>query len=157
MYATATSTETTLPGPTGQERRWSASLVAASLVVVMAVGSLSIWTVLPLTWLWLASNIIQTNMFSYLFALIACPVSMVQAARGLDALYFTYSRVRGQEAGPAAHTGWLKSISDERRSLRSLNLLEWLTIGSVFAAFVGWVVYYFVLSHPAIGDGRILW
>jgi len=126
---------------------------AAGLVIVMALGSLSLWTVLPIAWLWLASNLVQSNLFSYMFALIACPVSMVQAARGLYAIQSVYSRLRHVGPGPAEHTGWLKSISGDRRSLRGLTLLDWLMIASVVIALTTMIVYYFLLSHPLVVTG----
>jgi hypothetical protein len=118
----------------------------------MAAGSLSLWTVVPVGWLWLASNLVRSNLFSYLFALVACPVSMVQGAKGLYLLQERYDRVRAIER-PATPTGWLRSLSAERRSLRGLSALDWMMVLSVLAALVAWTLYYFVLSHPSVVTG----
>ncbi|HEX2015550.1 MAG TPA: hypothetical protein VGN69_02565 [Solirubrobacteraceae bacterium] len=123
------------------------------LVSAMALGSLGLWTVLPIGWLWLASNLVRSNLFSYMFALIACPISMVQAARGLYHLQRRYQHLR-QRAAPGPHpTGWLRSLSDERRSMKTITLLDWLMMLSVLVAIVTALIYYFLLSDPLVVTG----
>jgi hypothetical protein len=104
------------------------------LVVVMAAGSLAIWTLVPVAWLWLASNVMRSNLFSYLLALVACPASMVLFAEQLGRVQDAYSRRSGLGGRSRRPSGWLRSASDERRAPYGLTLLDALLIASAVVA-----------------------
>jgi hypothetical protein len=123
------------------------------LVVVMAVGSLAMWTLVPVAWLWVASNIMRSNLFSYLFALVACPASMVLFAGQLGRVQDAYSRRSGLGGRSRRASGWLRSASDERRSLRGLTLLDALLIASAMVALATLLAYIFFVSHPTVVTG----
>ena len=123
------------------------------LVAVMAAGSLAMWTLLPVAWLWLASRIMRSNLFSYLFALLACPASMVLFARQLGRVQDAYSRRSDLGGRSRRPSGWLRSASDERRALRGLTLLDALLIASAVVALSTLLAYILFLSHPTVITG----
>jgi hypothetical protein len=145
-----------------RERAWAVAsagqrlglrIRSAGLAASMAIGSLGLWTVLPVTWLWMASNIMQSNLFSYMFALIGCPISMVVGARWLYGLQRRYDALR-DASGRREHTGWLRSISDERRIFRrQLTLLDVMMCTSVLVAVAALALYYLVFSDPLVVTG----
>ncbi|HEV2813368.1 MAG TPA: hypothetical protein VGW10_08960 [Solirubrobacteraceae bacterium] len=115
---------------------------AALLLGILAVGSLAVWTAVPLGWLWLAGRIAGSNALSYLTALIVCPALMLAVVVGLARLERAYCRVAGRPQPGAARPGWRRSISDSRRGSPvaggPLNTLLAASAALAVAALVGW-------------------
>ena len=124
---------------------------APLLVIAMAAGSLALWTLVPVAWLWLASNVVHSNLFSYLFALVACPASMVLLARQLGRVQDVYSRRAGPGGRPAGdRAAGFDRRATRRRALRSFTLLDALLIASAVVAFATLLAYILFVSHPTI-------
>lgn len=125
----------------GPLRRPGSALAGAGLVLAMAVGSLALWTLLPLAWLWAASNVVESNLFVYLFALVACPVTIVLGASALYRVEAVYLRTTGRPAQTAARAAWLKSLRAERGRRRGLGLLDVFMIASAVFAVVSFLLF----------------
>jgi hypothetical protein len=102
-------------------------VVAGALVLLMAIGSLAMWTAIPIGWIWIASLLSSTGYVIYLIALLGAPPTIAFDAWILRRLNDAYVRLRGYE---------------ERRS----QLLDVLLVGSVILALAGFLFWYFGLA-----------
>lgn len=129
-------------------------LAAAALVAVMAAGSLAVWTAVPAAWLWLSAQVGGSNQFSFLVALVACPITMMLAVQGLARVHDAYLRVSGRPAALAPRSAWLRPISGERGAGKPRTILDVFMIVSGVLAFLAlgaWLALY--AGSPLTGLG----
>ena len=108
-----------------------ARLAAGGLVAVMALGSLAMWTAVPLGVLWGAAAIAQTAVAIYLIAIAGCPLAMILCGWGLYRINGLYLSL----------TGRLDAEPDGESDGRQVMLLEALVIGSAIIAAITLVVW----------------
>jgi hypothetical protein len=127
---------------------------AATLVVLMAAGSILMWIGVPLGLLWLASRLqdgSQPSMGPYLLILVGLPASMVVIGKVLATLDRAFSRVTGWDPNDRPlHTSWHESLSGERGSQRRRTVLDVVMIVSVVVAGSAFVVWFFLFAHPGM-------
>jgi hypothetical protein len=127
---------------------------AATLVGLMAAGSILMWIGVPLGLLWLASHLqdgSQPSMGPYLFILIGLPASMVIIGKVLATLDRAFSRVTGWDPNDRPlHAPWHESLSGERGSQRRRTVLDVVMIVSVVVAGSAFAVWFFLFAHPGM-------
>jgi hypothetical protein len=117
---------------------------------MMALGSLALWTLIPVLWLWLTRDL-QPAVTRYVVAVGGCAITMLAAAALLYRLQLLYDRMTNAGA-VTARPGWLRSVSDERRPRRRLTLLEAFLVGSALIALValiGWWAFLADSPNPS--------
>ena len=120
-----------------RSRRGGRHLAArAFLAIVMGLGSLLLWTVIPFGWLRLASSLSDRYTTVYLLALLGCPVAMLLWGWGLYRVNRVYLRLADPTRGARPR--------DEPR----LTLLEVLLIASAAIALILLMVWWLALAHP---------
>jgi hypothetical protein len=102
----------------------------------MAVGSLAVWTVIPAAWLWLSAQVGDSNQFSFLAALVACPITMALAVKGLSRVHDAYLRISGRPGALVARSAWLRPISGERGDRKPRTILDVFMIASGVLAVI---------------------
>lgn len=125
-------------------------IAAFILALLMAFGSLLMWIGIPATWLWVASQIGDgSSLFSYLFALLLCPISMVLFAGLLQRLQVLHARISGSmtSAGPA-RAAWLKSIRGEREEPQPGGLLDLFMVASAVLAVIAFLIWWIAFAGP---------
>ena len=126
-------------------------LLILVLVVLMAIGSLALWIAIPATWLWLTRDL-QPDTTRYLIVIAGCAITMLVGAGLLYRVEAVYARMTGTASHLLAHSGWLRSVSDERGPRRRLTLLEiFLVVSAVvaLAALVGWWAFLADSTSPS--------
>lgn len=126
-------------------------MLTAGLVVLMAIGSLALWIAIPAAWLWLTRDL-QPDTTRYLIVVAGCAVTMLAGAGFLYRVEAVYARMMGTAGHLPAHSGWLRSVSDERGPRRRLTLLEiFLVVSAVVAlvALVGWWAFLADSTDPS--------
>jgi hypothetical protein len=127
-------------------------MFAIVLVALMALGSLALWTALPIAWLWLTREV-EPEGARYLVVITGSAITMLIGAGFLYRLEAFYAQVIGAASGPIqARSAWLRSVSDERRPRGRLTLLEvFLVVSAVVAlvALVGWWAFLADSSNPS--------
>lgn len=122
----------------------------ALLALVIMSGSLVMWIGIPLFWIWLAGQLIDKYPSIYLFALAACPVSMILFGWLLyrvNGLYLEISPPPADVPG-AQRSAWLGSLSDNRRpKRRQATLLDVSMVVSVIIALTVLAVWFFAFAH----------
>ena len=133
----------------GPLRSTAAYLVAA----VMLFAALSLWTLIPLVWLWIGSQLAATqfpSMGPYAVVLIGVIVSILVVAWALGHLNEVYLRLTGSRTVEPIRLGWLKSLRDSDGSNRPPTLLEAVIVGSVVISFIALITWFFTLAGSPV-------
>jgi hypothetical protein len=126
---------------------------ALFLVAVMAVGSVSLWLVIPLAWIYAASHIVKTTqptLGPYLMILFGVPISMFVVGKLLYRLNGVYERLTGQDSEVRVQLPWMRSMRGERAVRRRTTVLEVVMIVSVSLALVVFAIWFFFFAHASL-------
>ncbi|MBN8869592.1 MAG: hypothetical protein J0H66_06890 [Solirubrobacterales bacterium] len=127
----------------------SRTLAAGVVAGIMLLAALSLWSVIPLVWLWIGSQFTDSQFPSlgpYLIVLFGAVASILLVAWILGRLNEVYIRLTGaRDVGPI-RMGWMKSLRDSEKTGDPPSLIEVVIIGSVVIAFVAFVAWFFVLA-----------
>jgi hypothetical protein len=120
----------------------------------MVAGSVAIWTLLPLSGLWLASRLSdssgQPTLAPLLVVAVGIPAVMAIATKALARLERAYARATGGTIPRVrAVPGWRRSIGDSS-SLPPASLLEKLMVANVLLAAGSLVVWLFVFAGSGL-------
>jgi hypothetical protein len=132
---------------------------AALVLLLMAVGSVLLWIAIPVGWVWIASQIVdssQPTFGPYLLILVAVPVSMYIAGKLLFRLDAVYARLTGRDDEVRLQMPWHKSMRGERETVHKPTVLEAVMIVSVSLALLSFAFWFFVFagsSLPGAGGG----
>ena len=135
------------PGVMGSRHR----LAAAGVAGVMLVLAFSLWTVIPLAWIWIGSHISSTQAPSagpYMLTFFGIVISIVTVAIALSWLNGVFARLMGttdvRRLYPRAE--WMRSLSDERRHVRTWTVMEAVIVVSLVSAVLAMVVWFFFVA-----------
>ena len=122
----------------------------AVLAVAIVLGSLVFWIGIPLFWVWVAGRLTPEYPSIYLFALAACPLTMIGwgwVLYRLNAIYLHLTPPPPDAPG-TQRSAWLGSLSAERKPRRrQATLLDVSMIISVIIALMAMAVWFFVFAH----------
>jgi uncharacterized membrane protein YbhN (UPF0104 family) len=127
--------------------------VAVLLVLLMALGSVFLWIVVPVGWLWIASHATNTSaptLGPYLLVLVAVPITMVIVGKLLFRTNRLYERVTGRDAEVRVQLPWQKSLRDSSDSSRPTTVLDVVMISSVGVALVALAIWFFLFAHASM-------
>jgi hypothetical protein len=151
-------TDSSAVDASGPARRTTLRSVAAkpaalALILLMALGSVFLWIVVPVGWLWIASHVTKTSaptLGPYLLVLVAVPLTMWIVGKLLFRTNRLYERVTGQEAEVKVQLPWHKSLRDSSASGRRTTLLDVVMISSVSIALLAFGIWFFVFAHATM-------
>src|SRR5918995_4069401 len=129
-----------MPIPRGRE------LVAAVLVLVMVVGSMTLWLAVPLAWLWAASkvnNSLDPSFGAYVAVAIGIPVTMLvlfTLLRRVDAAHRALTGT-ATETVPAPPP-WRRSMRDARDIRTPTSALDVILVATAVAAGIVLLVWF---------------
>jgi hypothetical protein len=127
------------------------------VLLLMAVGSILLWLAIPVGWVWIASQIVDSSQPSfgpYLLILFAVPISMYLAGKALFRLDHVYARLTGREEEVRLQMPWHKSMRGERESGHKPTVLEAVMIVSVSLALLSFGFWFFVFAGSSLpGSG----
>lgn len=131
------------------------------IVLVMVLLALAIWTVIPLGWLWIGSQIShsqgdspgQASFAPYLVVGAGIIVSVVIDAILLGRLARRHERLSGRRPTVHRQRAWLRSLSGDRsRQISAGPTVENVMVISVLLALVAWMGWFvFAAGSPLPG------
>lgn len=127
--------------------------VALGLIALMALGSIAMWLVVPVGWIYLASSLQRSStpsMGPYLLILFGIPASMVVIGKLLGMLNRYYGRVTGTEPHVRVVMPWHKSMRGERESTRPRSVLDVVMVLSVSLAMLCFAVWFFAFAGSSL-------
>ena len=114
------------------------------VVAAMAVGSIALWTGVPLAWMRIAAWLSSVGYVAYVIALGGGVVTMAAWGWGLARLNRAYLRLRGRQPDEV-HAGWRLGAR------RETTLLEVLVVASAVLALAAFLVWYFGFAGTPSG------
>jgi formate hydrogenlyase subunit 3/multisubunit Na+/H+ antiporter MnhD subunit len=117
-------------------------LAAGFLLLLLAIGSLTLWIGVPAGWLWLASKLTDSEATHFVAAIVGTPVAIVLFGWLLVWINRLYLRVRWASVPQPAD---YEDDEDEPRPMR--GPLEPLLAASLVIALVALVVWFFVFAE----------
>jgi MFS family permease len=126
---------------------------AALLVVVMAAGSIVMWLVSPIAWLWIASRMTdssQPSLGPYLLVLVGMALTAVIIGKGLGKVNRAHMRLTGRLSDRREARSWNKSMRGERQSASDRGVLEQVMAISVSCALVLFGIWFFAFAGSSL-------
>jgi hypothetical protein len=126
---------------------------AALLILLMAIGSVILWLGIPIGWLYLASQLVdssQPTLGPYILVIFGIPVTMFVFGKALFSLDRALERVTGRVSRTEFRAPWLKSMRGERETARTMTVLEGVMIVSVALALLLFAAWFFLLAGSSL-------
>jgi hypothetical protein len=140
-----------------KERTYEAGrgLAAALVFVAMLLAAFSLWTAIPLSWVYIASKLSQTQFPAggpYAVVVIGILLTFVVVAWLIGRLNNLYIRITGtNRIGPIRPT-WLKSMRDTAPIQSSVTVVEAVLMASVMLAALALTLWFFLLAGSPLPD-----
>jgi hypothetical protein len=130
--------------------------MAAGLVfVAMLLAAFSLWTAIPLSWLYIASKLSETQFPSggpYAVVAVGILISILFVAWLIGRLNDLYIRVTGTNRLAPMRPAWLKSMRDTGGLQSSTTVVEAVLMGSVMLAALALTIWFFLLAGSPLPD-----
>jgi hypothetical protein len=131
------------------------SLAASLIFVAMLIAALSLWTVLPLAWLYIGSKVSKTQFPAetpYAVVIVGLIVSIVFVAWLIARLNRLYVTVTGTNRLTPMRPAWMRSIRDSSAPAGTTTVVEAVLMGSVLLAGLALSGWFFLLAGSPIGN-----
>ena len=128
--------------------------VAAGLVfTAMLLAAFSLWTAIPLSWVYIGSKVSDTQFPSsgpYAVVIVGILISVVFVAWLIGRLNNLYVRITGSNRLEAPRPTWLRSMRDATPVRGSVTVVEAVLMSSVLLAGIALTFWFFFLSGSPI-------
>jgi hypothetical protein len=134
------------------ERRRGSGVAATIVVAAMLIAALSMWTAIPLTWIYIGSKLSKTQFPSggpYMIVLVGIIVSILIVAWLIGRLNNLYVRITGTNSAAPMRAAWLRSMRDAP-STHSWTIVEVVLVGSVLLAAVALTLWFLLLAGSSL-------
>ncbi len=124
-------------------------LLASVIFVVMLLAALSLWTAIPLSWIYIGSKISHTQFPSdgpYVVVAVGIILTVFVDAWLIGRLNRLYMQVTGTNRLTPMRTAWLKSMRDSTAPIGTTTVVEAVLIGSVVLALIAFTAWFFLLA-----------
>lgn len=124
---------------------------AAATVVffAMLLAAFSLWTLIPLGWVYIASKLAHSQFPSsgpYMIVIVGIIVTVLIDAWLIGRLNDLYVRVTGSNRLVQGRPNWLKSMRDAAPVRESVTVVEAVMMSSVMLAALALVTWFFLLA-----------
>ena len=133
--------------------RPGARAAALGLILAMVVGSLVLWIVIPVAWLYLASqltNSSQPSLGPYVLVIVGIPASMFGVGKALSRLNEAYGRVTGTTPTVRVQLPWHRSLRAEREGTHPRTVLDVVMVCSVGFALLVFAIWFFAFAGSSL-------
>jgi len=126
---------------------------AGVVFLAMLLAAFSLWTAIPLSWVYIASKLSHTQFPSggpYAVVAVGIVVSILFVAWLIGRLNGLYVRITGTNRLEPIRPAWLKSMRDTGSATASVTVVEAVLMGSVMLAALALTVWFFLLAGSPI-------
>ena len=128
-------------------------LAAGLVFFLMLLAALSLWTAIPLSWIYIASKLSHSQFPSqgpYFIVAAGIIVSVLVVSWLIGRLNRLYVQITGtNRLGPMRPT-WLKSMRDSSAAAGTTTVVEAVLMGSVLLALLVLTIWFFLLAGSPI-------
>lgn len=124
-------------------------LAAGLVFVAMLLAAFALWTAIPLSWIYIASKLSQTQFPAggpYAVVAVGILVSVLIVAWLIGRLNDLYVRITGTNRLAPIRPAWLKSMRDTGGLQSSVTVVEAVLMGSVMLAALSLTIWFFLLA-----------
>jgi hypothetical protein len=130
--------------------------VAAGFVfIAMLLAAFSLWTAIPLSWVWIGSKLSETQFPSggpYAVVAVGIFVSIMVVAWLIGRLNDLYIRITGTNRLNPIRPSWLKSMRDTAPAPSSVTVVEAVLMASVMLAGLALTLWFFFLAGSPLPE-----
>ncbi len=129
------------------------SLAASFVFLAMLLAAFSLWTAIPLSWIYIASKLSQTQFPSggpYAIVAVGIVASILFVAWLIGRLNALYVRITGTNRLEPIRPTWLKSMRDTGSVRTSVTVVEAVLMGSVLLAMLALTLWFFLWAGSPI-------
>jgi hypothetical protein len=128
-------------------------LAAGVVFLAMLLAAFSLWTAIPLSWVYIASKVSHTQFPSsgpYAVVAIGIIASVLFVAWLIGRLNSLYIRITGTNRLQPIRPTWLKSMRDTGSAPGSVTVVEAVLMSSVMLAAVALTIWFFIAAGSPI-------
>lgn len=128
-------------------------LAAGLVFVAMLLAAFALWTAVPLSWIYIASKLSQTQFPAggpYAVVAVGIVASVLVVAWLIGRLNDLYVRITGTNRLTPIRPAWLKSMRDTGGTASSVTVVEAVLMGSVMLAGLALTIWFFLLAGSPI-------
>jgi len=128
-------------------------MAAGLIFLAMLMAALSLWTAIPLGWIYIGSKVSHTQFPSggpYFVVAIGIILSVLAIAWLIGRLNRLYIQITGTNRLGPMRPAWLKSMRDTSPRIGSTTVVEAVLMGSVLLAAGVFVVWFFFVAGSPI-------
>lgn len=129
------------------------SFAAGLVFLAMLLAAFSLWTAIPLTWVYVASKVSQTQFPSggpYAVVAVGFVATVLIVAWLISRLNNLYIRLTGTNSVAAVRPAWLRSMRDTGSLPSSVTVVEAVLMGSVLLAALALTIWFFFAAGSPI-------
>ncbi len=129
------------------------SAAAGVVFLAMLLAAFSLWTAIPLTWVYIASKVSHTQFPSggpYAVVAVGIVASILIIAWLIGRLNRLYVRITGTNRLGPIRPAWLKSMRDTGSAPGNVTVVEAVLMSSVMLAAVALTIWFFFLAGSPI-------
>jgi hypothetical protein len=128
-------------------------LAAGLVFLAMLLAAFSLWTAIPLSWVYIGSKVSHTQFPSggpYAVVAIGIILTVLFDAWLIGRLNNLYVRITGTDRLQPMRPTWLRSMRDATPVPSSVTVVEAVLMGSVMLAAVALTLWFFLLAGSPI-------
>ncbi len=130
-------------------------LAAGFVFVAMLLAAFSLWTAIPLSWVWIGSKLSETQFPSggpYAVVAVGIFASIMVVAWLIGRLNNLYIRITGTNRLAPIRPSWLKSMRDTAPAPSSVTVVEAVLMASVMLAGLALTLWFFFLAGSPLPE-----
>ena len=134
-------------------RNMGRNLAATAVFFAMLLAAFSLWTLIPLGWVYIASKLAHSQFPSigpYMIVIVGIITTVLVDAWLIGRLNDLYIRVTGTNRLVQTRPNWLKSLRDTGPVHNSVTVVEAVMMSSVMLAALALVTWFFLLAGSPI-------
>jgi hypothetical protein len=129
------------------------SLAASVIFVAMLFAALSLWTALPLSWVYIGSKVSKTQFPAeapYAVVIVGLIASIVVVAWLISRLNRLYIEITGTNRLAPMRPAWMRSMRDTTSPAGTTTVVEAVLMGSVMLAAIALTTWFFFIAGSPI-------
>ena len=127
----------------------SRTVKQAGLVALMVLGGLMLWFGNPVIWLWIGSQMSETqraSMGPYAVVAIGILASTIAVSFALARIHRTYQEVSGRIPTVRVRLPWMRSVRGEEDSRPEVTVLDVVVVSTAILGLLAAVFWFLVLA-----------
>jgi hypothetical protein len=142
-------------GTQEKSHRAGRAFAAGLVFLAMLLAAFSLWTAIPLSWVYIGSKVSETQFPSggpYAVVAVGIVVSILFVAWLIGRLNNLYIRITGTNRLGPMRPNWLKSMRDTAPVTNSVTVVEAVLMASVMLAALALTLWFFLLAGSPLPD-----